>query len=647
MPVKRYVEIDEPLRVDIDLSMPKIDERWDIPRIDWPSVIPGWSDMSETERIVCMTVNDPFLFHKAVLGYSPYPVQGEWLFEFARHDRVAIFAPVGHGKSICASVTYALWSYYCNCNLRIAIVSATDDLTEASMNEITHHLEHNEVFKELFRVRWGAYPKPERDSGLPQKWKTLEKVCYRTKEIAVKDSTFIGISLFGSIFGRRIDVLILDDILDPKLYYTNNPDVNEKIRKQLESNLFTRFSLGNKNRMQVKLIGTFETNWDFYHYMIENYWPTWRILLYRAINKVGNPHRRILSEERRQLEERRIQENVVEELDLTDDSGIYASCGEDGKYTVSNVDRNEHYALCEELATLDNIVLQSRAMSPDNFLKKYQLTINAGVSIMFEPRYIEEAIAAGRNVCILSDMSNNISSKINLKLMSIDLATCGAQSAYTAILVVAYLDDGRRIPIWLDRGKYTSPVIKDKIVDIWHTIGCDYVVVEANNTQEHLVQDMKVETHRFNRLGVKNTMRIVSSFTGANKYDMNYGLPALVGLFNAGVVVIPSGNDFARQMFSPLINELKTYPGKTTDTVMAWWINEHFARKKLGISGNFVKMNTIRRDPAQAENSPETVISALKQALKRYEEGQTQKRPERVGARLSGVIRLPYFESWR
>ena len=315
-----YVELDQPLGVDIDINaLDGVDyDNWDLPQIDYERVIPGWNEMSHTEKIVCKTVEDPFFFHVAIMGYDRYEMQGEWMYMYAKHRDTLVLAPVSFGKSMCTSVSYPTWRYHQNCNKRMALISATEDLTEGNMGEINQHLVSNPKFKAVFTARWGHGPVPDKERNVYNKWSSLQKLCYRTKPIGVRDMTFLGIGLFGAMFGRRFDEIVMDDPFDPVMFYKMNPDVLEKIIKQMEANLFTRTEADGA----VKVIGTFEAAYDTYHYMIENYWPTWQIYKYRAINKKGQPHRIDITAQMREIQRRKDSGEEYEDIDLTIQDGL-------------------------------------------------------------------------------------------------------------------------------------------------------------------------------------------------------------------------------------------------------------------------------------------------------------------------------------
>jgi hypothetical protein len=268
---------------------------------------------------------------------------------------------------------------------------------------------------------------------------------------------------------------------------------------------------------------------------------------------------------------------------------------------LKNVSGETHVSLCHEMASLETLIALSRRMSPKQFFKKYQLAFSEFEDVTFSRRAIHNCSDAGRTIVLGAARSHNIQSEIVQYVTSVDLAGTGKQSKYVVILTCAYTKDGMCIPVSLDRGRFKSPETKDIIISHWMVYN-GVVVVESNNYQISLVHDMKAEEWRFKKFGIRNTMKIVASFTGSNKNDPNVGLPALADYLEGGRIVIPSGSTSTRYQMAPLIKELKIYPGATTDCVMALWINvAHASFKSSSVCKGNSDVSAIRTHPTMAK----------------------------------------------
>ncbi len=83
--------------------------------------------------------------------------------------------------------------------------------------------------------------------------------------------------------------------------------------------------------------------------------------------------------------------------------------------------------------------------------------------------------------------------------------------------------------------------------------------------------------------------KILPHQTGANKNHPLYGVNSIADLFRQGRIRIPWGDIEARNVCSPLIDEVTRYPDfDTTDLVMSTWFS------RLAIASNYTPR---QRDP--------------------------------------------------
>jgi hypothetical protein len=320
------------------------------------------------------------------------------------------------------------------------------------------------------------------------------------------------------------------------------------------------------------------------------------------------------------------------------------------KDMLGHIGENTHVMLCDKLCSMKACLQQARSMNLGDWLKKYQLAMRHDRLVTFAHRDIYRARERGAKIMVHPNMTNNLTVPLKYTALSIDPATDGKQSAYTAFLVIGYGTDGHRYLLWLERGKYPTPYIKRHIIDLWLAYSCDHVIVESNNYQKSIIQELRAERHLFRDRQIDNTMNVVASFTGINKHHPEFGIVSLVNLLEADMVTIPWGVGFTRTMFGTLITELKKYPGRTTDCVMAWWINEFYMRKYFGRSSTHQPMNTIRHDapevqPEDLEDSPiRTIIGKLNTEINYAKEAPRNLWSNRkeLSAPSDGFIQLPY-----
>jgi len=310
---------------------------------------------------------------------------------------------------------------------------------------------------------------------------------------------------------------------------------------------------------------------------------------------------------------------------------------------LQNVSEVTHTVLCPEMCSME--YLKSIDINTSGFFMKYQLSLKGEGDVEFNRQQLEES--KNPSLIVKRDKTNNINSDILYTVLSVDPASGGRQSARSALIVVAYLKNGMRIPIWLVNKSMKSPELKRTIIDLWGTFNCNYVIVEGNAFQVSLTDELRVEHHLFEAMGYRNTMRIVSCFTGKNKNDPELGVSTLTGLFDSHSIMFPDGDYFSKEMFAPLFRELTMYPGKYTDCVMALWFNEVFMRNKVRM-GNSSGVSVIRRELRDGTIDTYTKVPTVRNIFdfinnnKNTNENKTRKKfslPD--GTRPHRQVRLP------
>lgn len=120
-------------------------------------------------------------------------------------------------------------------------------------------------------------------------------------------------------------------------------------------------------------------------------------------------------------------------------------------------------------------------------------------------------------------------------------------------------------------------------------------IIEANAYQVGLYHDLQ---RRMEEAGV--ALQIEPHYTTrTNKPDPELGVNAMSPFFENGWVHIPWGSPESQRKMKFLVDELIQYPGRTTDTVMAFW----FAWRQLQESAPKYKSSNYLRKPGSAWSS--------------------------------------------
>jgi len=120
-----------------------------------------------------------------------------------RPPRLHIQTAREHGKTTCLAVKYPLWRVGRDPSLRVMIVSKSATLATLVLREIKRNIEGNRRLQSVFPLMRPDMP-----------WGGGELQVERGHEVILKDPTFVGVGLHGSLTGRRADLIIIDDPFD-------------------------------------------------------------------------------------------------------------------------------------------------------------------------------------------------------------------------------------------------------------------------------------------------------------------------------------------------------------------------------------------------------------------------------------------------
>ena len=135
------------------------------------------------------------------------PYHDEWHTMLAEHMRVVLWGHVESGKTQSISVGYALWRLGRNPNLRILIVSGTDDRAGKILSSIRGYIERSAELKAVF---------PKLVPG--EEW--TESAITVKRDTVIRDPSVQCIGYGGTILGARVDLLIPDDLVQWKNFRT-------------------------------------------------------------------------------------------------------------------------------------------------------------------------------------------------------------------------------------------------------------------------------------------------------------------------------------------------------------------------------------------------------------------------------------------
>lgn len=118
------------------------------------------------------------------------------------HDRLVIWSHVEAGKTSQLSILRPLYAVGRNPRLRVAVVSRSKDLADKIVKTIKTYVENSDELRAVF---------PHLTPG--RKW-TDSALTFGGARVGVKDYSLQAFGIGSAIQGGRVDLLILDDILD-------------------------------------------------------------------------------------------------------------------------------------------------------------------------------------------------------------------------------------------------------------------------------------------------------------------------------------------------------------------------------------------------------------------------------------------------
>lgn len=515
-------------------------------------------------------------FSKEFLGNEVFPHQQDWIdvlegrepswlhpamsYEKGNKNRILINVPPEHAKSTVITVGYSTYRIAMDSNVRIIVVSKTLNKAREFVYSIKQRLSHPRYAK-LQQV-YGPAGGWKEDSDT---WKTdTVYLGQEARDSSEKDPTLQALGIGGQIYGARADLIILDDVIT-----TANAHEWEKQLDWLQKEVITR--LGKNGKLLI--VGTRISAVDLYRELRNpEHWsggtsPFTRLAMPAALEVHDDPKKWV---------------TLWERSDRPWDGDDDAVPDEDGYY--QKWDGPALFARRSEVtASTWALVYQQQDIDDDAIFNP--TIVNACVNRMRKPGPLRMGAAGhprdGQWVT----------------LIGMDPAMAG-KTAFVAYAVER--QSGRRLV--LDAYNMSDPTpgkIRAIIEDWINTYRPVELRIEINAHQKMYEVDEEFRQYLANK-GV----RFSSHFTGKNKWDTDFGVAAMQGLFGTmtsnkhnrdNLIELPDPQ--YHEGIKALINQLITWkPGtrNPTDVVMALWFCEIKAKEMIQHSGTQIYHATSR-----------------------------------------------------
>jgi len=464
------------------------------------------------------------------------------------NNRILLNIPPNHAKSMTVTIDYVTWQVCQNPNFRVLIVSQTQQLAADFLYAIKQRLTHPnyEALQQAYAAGVGFNSKSA-------SWQAT-RVTFgdELRESSEKDPNIEAVGIGGQIYGKRADMIIVDDAVTLK-----NANEFEKQIRWLTQDVRSRLNPTGK----LIIIGTRVSAVDLYKELrSEDRYPgglvPWTYLAMPALLTTNeNPDK---------------WETLWPASDAPFDGQMESDLNEDGLYPRWNG---------------RNLYNERQAMDASTWALVYQQQ-DISDDAIFDPVCVRGSIDGMRKAGRL--VPGHPGHPRDLSGFSVICGLDPAMVGDTAVVCYA-IDRVSHKRYIVDAIKITRPTpaaIRQLIFDWTGLYQPSEWIVEKNAFQSFLTQDEGIRQNLASR-GVL----LREHHTGTNKWDSGFGVASMSTLFGTkqfdgkhhrdNLIHVPSDQT---ENIKALIEQLITWSPNTkgkTDMVMALWFCEIRAREML------------------------------------------------------------------
>ena len=481
-------------------------------------------------------------------------VEPTWLHPSMKYEqglannRILINIPPNHAKSITITVDYVTWQVARNPNFRVLIVSQTQQLAADFLYAIKQRLTHP-----MYENLQNAYAAGVGFNSKSASWQAT-RITFgdELRESSEKDPNIEAVGIGGQIYGKRADMIIVDDAVTLK-----NANEFERQIKWLTQDVRSRLNPTGK----LIIIGTRVAAVDLYRELRNpDRYPgglvPWKYLAMPALLETDEDPDKWVT--------------LWPASDAPFDGQEESDLNEDGLYPRWNG---------------RNLYNERQAMDASTWALVYQQQ-DISDDAIFDPVCVRGSIDGMRKAGRLVPGNPGHPRDVNgfSFICGLDPAMVGDTAA------VCYAVDRVTHKRWIvDAIKITRPTpaaIRQLIFDWTSLYSPSEWIVEKNAFQSFLTQDEGIRANLASR-GVL----LREHHTGNNKWDSGFGVASMSTLFGTkqhdgkhhrdNLIHLPSDQtENIKALIEQLITWSPTTKGKT-DMVMALWFCEIRAREML------------------------------------------------------------------
>lgn len=482
-------------------------------------------------------------------GREPSYLHPAMVYEPSSPKRLLINVPPEHAKSTVITVNYCVYRIAMDPNIKITIVSKTQERAKEYLYSIKQRLSHERWAK--MQSVYGPTGGWKEDADT---WKA-DRI-YLSRDSTEKDPTVQALGIGGQITGARSNLIILDDVVT-----TSNAHEWEKQLLWLQRDVITR--LGDTGKLLV--VGTRIAANDLYREIRNgDHWTSGKSpFTYMAMPAV---------------------------LEVYDKPKDWVTLWPKSHIPWEGSDEN---------LKPDENGLYPKWDGPALFRRRSEVSASAWALVYQQQDIQDDSIFAP--ACVQGSL-NGMRKRGPLKpgaaghpkeqgnwytIMGLDPAMSGNTAA-----VVLTVDRKTKMRYVLDVENMSDPTPQkiQNLIESWVTkYRPNELRIEINAHQKAYALDEELRMYL-----ASQGVRFSSQFTGKNKWDTSFGVAAMSGLFgtmrgnihnNDNLIEIPSqeGSEGIKSLIQQLITWTPNTRGKT-DCVMALWFCELRAREVIGVN---------------------------------------------------------------
>lgn len=446
--------------------------------------------------------------------------------------RLIVMAHPESGKTQQLGILRTLHKLGNNRNLRVAFVSKNEKNATKSSRAVKEYIEKSERLAEVF---------PELLPG--GKWE--EDFFQVRRSTFSKDPSVAAYGINGSPIGSRIDILILDDILDQENSLT--PNARKRIMSRLRGTFFDRLSP------------------DAVVIFLTNAW---------------HPEDAAHEFEK---ETANAKNNLGDEFDAKDFFHV-------ARFPIY-ADKERTISSWPERWTIRRIEKKKIEMGPLEFARACLCKARDEGESPFDENAIDASIerAATEGIQLVYRCHSHTLPPGAAIFTGVDLATSKRSSAHLTSMQTVMLwpePDGRVSfqLLWSESGRWSTREIRDRVLDHAKRYGGIFII--ENNAAQRWILDI-IENQSDLDPEERIMPRMIPYHTGKRKADPKFGVEGIAAEIARGAWLFPTnGPQAAAKDAAEMIGEMKYYVrgAHTGDRLMALW----FARegmRRLEVAG--------------------------------------------------------------